>query len=112
MKPDDIVESILESIAMQSAKSKNHEERKKQDKTAYALIRELYNDENKAKLTELLSKQANLTPKLNDVEEELLMALEELEEKEQLADHNLQQKIRFDGQAQKWQKNWSVLFDH
>lgn len=44
---------------------------------------DLYNDENKAKLTELLAKQASLTPKLNDVEEELLMALEELEEKEQ-----------------------------
>ncbi|WP_300416948.1 ATP-binding cassette domain-containing protein [uncultured Pseudoalteromonas sp.] len=44
---------------------------------------DLYSDENKAKLTELLAKQASLTPKLNDVEEELLMALEELEEKEQ-----------------------------
>ena len=44
---------------------------------------DLYCDENKAKLTELLTKQASVTPKLNDVEEELLMALEELEEKEQ-----------------------------
>ena len=44
---------------------------------------ELYNDDNKAKLKELLAKQATLTPKLNDVEEELLMALEEMEEKEQ-----------------------------
>ncbi|MGO2478862.1 MAG: ATP-binding cassette domain-containing protein, partial [Pseudoalteromonas sp.] len=44
---------------------------------------ELYNDDNKAKLKELLGKQATLTPKLNDIEEELLMALEELEEKEQ-----------------------------
>ena len=44
---------------------------------------DLYNDDNKAKLTKLLAKQAELTPKLNAVEEELLMALEELEEKEQ-----------------------------
>ncbi|WP_404341988.1 ATP-binding cassette domain-containing protein [Pseudoalteromonas mariniglutinosa] len=44
---------------------------------------ELYNDDNKAKLKELLAKQAKLTPKLNDIEEELLMALEEMEEKEQ-----------------------------
>ncbi|MFU2510788.1 ribosomal protection-like ABC-F family protein [Pseudoalteromonas sp. ASV78] len=44
---------------------------------------ELYNDDNKAKLKELLAKQATLTPKLNDIEEQLLMALEELEEKEQ-----------------------------
>ncbi|MGO2168421.1 ATP-binding cassette domain-containing protein [Pseudoalteromonas sp.] len=44
---------------------------------------ELYNDDNKAKLKELLGKQATLTPKLNDIEEELLIALEELEEKEQ-----------------------------
>jgi ATP-binding cassette subfamily F protein 3 len=42
----------------------------------------LYNDDNKAKLKELITKQANLTPKLNDVEELLLMALEEMEEKE------------------------------
>ena len=44
---------------------------------------ELYNDDNKAKLKELLAKQATLTPKVNDIEEELLMALEEMEEKEQ-----------------------------
>lgn len=44
---------------------------------------ELYNDDNKAKLKELISKQATLTPKVNDIEEELLMALEEMEEKEQ-----------------------------
>ncbi|WP_394193473.1 ATP-binding cassette domain-containing protein [Pseudoalteromonas atlantica] len=43
----------------------------------------LYNDDNKAKLKELISKQATLTPKVNDIEEELLMALEEMEEKEQ-----------------------------
>ena len=43
----------------------------------------LYNDENKAKLKELITKQATLTPKLNNVEEELLMALEEMEQKEQ-----------------------------
>jgi len=43
----------------------------------------LYNDENKGKLKELITKQATLTPKLNDVEEELLMALEEMEQKEQ-----------------------------
>ncbi|MCF2859941.1 ATP-binding cassette domain-containing protein [Pseudoalteromonas sp. SMS1] len=42
----------------------------------------LYEAENKAKLTELLAQQATLTPELNDVEEALLMALEELEEKE------------------------------
>ena len=44
---------------------------------------ELYNDDNKARLKELIAKQATLTPKLNDIEEELLMALEEMEEKEQ-----------------------------
>ena len=44
---------------------------------------ELYNDDNKAKLKELIAKQATLTPKVNDIEEELLMALEEMEEKEQ-----------------------------
>ncbi|MBB1335671.1 ATP-binding cassette domain-containing protein [Pseudoalteromonas sp. SR44-5] len=44
---------------------------------------ELYNDDNKAKLKELLAKQATLTPKVNDIEEELLMALEEMEQKEQ-----------------------------
>ena len=43
----------------------------------------LYNDDNKAKLKELIAKQATLTPKVNDIEEELLMALEEMEEKEQ-----------------------------
>jgi len=43
---------------------------------------ELYNDDNKTKLKELISKQATLTPKVNDIEEALLMALEELEEKE------------------------------
>ncbi|WP_372761115.1 ATP-binding cassette domain-containing protein [Pseudoalteromonas sp.] len=43
----------------------------------------LYNDENKGKLKELISKQATLTPKLNEVEEELLMSLEEMEQKEQ-----------------------------
>ena len=43
----------------------------------------LYNDDNKAQLKELIAKQATLTPKVNDTEEELLMALEEMEEKEQ-----------------------------
>ncbi|KZN57373.1 glutathione ABC transporter ATP-binding protein [Pseudoalteromonas luteoviolacea CPMOR-2] len=42
----------------------------------------LYEAENKAKLTELLAQQAKLTPELNDTEEALLLALEELEEKE------------------------------
>ncbi|KZN37170.1 glutathione ABC transporter ATP-binding protein [Pseudoalteromonas luteoviolacea S2607] len=42
----------------------------------------LYEAENKAKLTELLAQQAQLTPELNDTEESLLIALEELEEKE------------------------------
>ncbi|MCF6442223.1 ATP-binding cassette domain-containing protein [Pseudoalteromonas luteoviolacea] len=42
----------------------------------------LYEAENKAKLSELLAKQADMTPKLNDTEESLLLALEELEEKE------------------------------
>ncbi|KZN64629.1 ATP-binding cassette domain-containing protein [Pseudoalteromonas luteoviolacea] len=42
----------------------------------------LYEAENKAKLTELLAQQAQLTPELNDTEESLLVALEELEEKE------------------------------
>ena len=43
---------------------------------------DLYSDENKAKLTELLGKQAELTPKVNQIEEDLLMALEEMEEKQ------------------------------
>ena len=43
----------------------------------------LYNDDNKAQLKELIAKQATLTPKVNDTEEELLMALEEMEEKDQ-----------------------------
>jgi len=43
----------------------------------------LYNDDNKAQLKELIAKQATLTPKVNDTEEELLMALEKMEEKEQ-----------------------------
>ncbi|TMP82425.1 ABC transporter ATP-binding protein [Pseudoalteromonas phenolica] len=43
---------------------------------------DLYSDENKAKLTELLNKQAELTPKVNQIEEDLLMALEEMEEKQ------------------------------
>ncbi|KZN58508.1 ATP-binding cassette domain-containing protein [Pseudoalteromonas luteoviolacea] len=42
----------------------------------------LYEADNKAKLAELLAQQAKLTPELNDTEESLLMALEELEEKE------------------------------
>ncbi|MBQ4839944.1 ATP-binding cassette domain-containing protein [Pseudoalteromonas luteoviolacea] len=42
----------------------------------------LYEAENKAKLSGLLSEQARLTPQLNETEEALLMALEELEEKE------------------------------
>ncbi|OCQ18348.1 ABC transporter ATP-binding protein [Pseudoalteromonas luteoviolacea] len=42
----------------------------------------LYEAENKAKLSELLAQQAKLTPELNDTEESLLIALEELEEKE------------------------------
>ncbi|MBQ4846632.1 ATP-binding cassette domain-containing protein [Pseudoalteromonas sp. MMG005] len=42
----------------------------------------LYHEDNKAKLTDLLNKQALVTPKLNQVEEDLLMALEELEGKE------------------------------
>ncbi|MDK1290648.1 ATP-binding cassette domain-containing protein [Pseudoalteromonas umbrosa] len=42
----------------------------------------LYEAENKAKLSDLLAKQADMTPKLNDTEESLLLALEELEEKE------------------------------
>ncbi|MBE0366520.1 ATP-binding cassette domain-containing protein [Pseudoalteromonas aurantia] len=43
---------------------------------------DLYQEDNKAKLTDLLNKQALVTPKLNQVEEDLLMALEELEGKE------------------------------
>lgn len=43
----------------------------------------LYNDDNKAKLKELIAKQATLTPKVNELEEELLIALEEMEQKEQ-----------------------------
>jgi ATP-binding cassette subfamily F protein 3 len=43
---------------------------------------ELYSDENKSKLSELLSKQAELTPKVNQIEEDLLMALEEMETKQ------------------------------
>ncbi|MBQ4862739.1 ATP-binding cassette domain-containing protein [Pseudoalteromonas sp. MMG013] len=43
---------------------------------------DLYHEDNKAKLTDLLNKQALLTPKLNQVEEDLLVALEELEGKE------------------------------
>ena len=43
---------------------------------------DLYHEDNKAKLTDLLNKQALVTPKLNQVEEDLLMALEELEGKE------------------------------
>ncbi|MBQ4879494.1 ATP-binding cassette domain-containing protein [Pseudoalteromonas luteoviolacea] len=42
----------------------------------------LYEAENKVKLSDLLAKQADMTPKLNDTEESLLLALEELEEKE------------------------------
>ena len=42
----------------------------------------LYTDENKAKLSDLLARQAKITPELNDTEENLLMALEELEEKQ------------------------------
>ncbi|MCG7551422.1 ATP-binding cassette domain-containing protein [Pseudoalteromonas sp. Of7M-16] len=42
----------------------------------------LYEAENKAKLSELLSEQARLTPQLNETEEALLISLEELEEKE------------------------------
>ncbi|TMP45253.1 ABC transporter ATP-binding protein [Pseudoalteromonas citrea] len=43
---------------------------------------DLYHDDNKAKLTTLLSQQADVTPKLNQIEEDLLLSLEELEEKE------------------------------
>ncbi len=39
----------------------------------------LYNDENKAKLSDLLARQAEVTPKLNDVEEALLDKMTELE---------------------------------
>lgn len=42
----------------------------------------LYSDDNKAKLNQLLAQQAEVTPALNDTEEALLMALEELEEKQ------------------------------
>jgi ATP-binding cassette subfamily F protein 3 len=44
---------------------------------------DLYSDENKTQLTKLLAEQAKLKPELNDVEESLLFALEELESKEQ-----------------------------
>ncbi|CCQ09273.1 Glutathione-regulated potassium-efflux system ATP-binding protein [Pseudoalteromonas luteoviolacea B = ATCC 29581] len=44
---------------------------------------DIYSDENKAQLTKLLAEQAKLKPELNDVEESLLFALEELESKEQ-----------------------------
>ncbi|RZQ52124.1 ABC transporter ATP-binding protein [Pseudoalteromonas phenolica] len=50
---------------------------------------DLYSDENKAKLTELLNKQAELTPKVNQIEEDLLMALEEMEEKQAEFEANL-----------------------
>ncbi|ALU43461.1 ATP-binding cassette domain-containing protein [Pseudoalteromonas rubra] len=43
---------------------------------------DLYSEQNKGKLSELLAQQAKLTPQLNDTEEALLMALEELEEKQ------------------------------
>ncbi|MBD1583569.1 ATP-binding cassette domain-containing protein [Pseudoalteromonas sp. S16_S37] len=43
---------------------------------------DIYQEENKAKLTELLAQQAKVTPLLNEVEESLLFALEELEEKQ------------------------------
>ncbi|MEI5640239.1 MULTISPECIES: ATP-binding cassette domain-containing protein [unclassified Pseudoalteromonas] len=42
----------------------------------------LYSDGNKAKLNQLLAQQAEVTPALNDTEEALLLALEELEEKQ------------------------------
>ncbi|WP_419149116.1 ATP-binding cassette domain-containing protein [Pseudoalteromonas 'SMAR'] len=42
----------------------------------------LYSDDNKAKLNQLLAQQAEVTPALNDTEEALLLALEELEEKQ------------------------------
>ncbi len=42
----------------------------------------LYEDGNKAKLSELLARQAKLTPELNDTEEALLTAMDELEQKE------------------------------
>ncbi len=44
---------------------------------------DIYSDENKAQLTKLLAEQAKIKPELNDVEESLLFALEELESKEQ-----------------------------
>ncbi|TMP30286.1 ATP-binding cassette domain-containing protein [Pseudoalteromonas rubra] len=43
---------------------------------------DLYSEQNKGKLSELLAQQAKLTPELNDTEEALLLALEELEEKQ------------------------------
>ena len=50
---------------------------------------DLYSDENKAKLSELLRKQAELTPKVNQIEEDLLMALEEMEEKQAVFEASL-----------------------
>ena len=53
---------------------------------------DLYQDENKAKLTELLAEQAKVTPLLNEVEEALLMALEELEDKQLQFDTSMELK--------------------
>jgi len=50
MRIEQILESVLNTLAEQSVKAENHEERKKKDKTAYALIRELYGYEDKKKL--------------------------------------------------------------
>lgn len=49
MEIEQILESVLDNLAEQSVNSKNHKERTKKDKTAYAIIRELYNDVNKIK---------------------------------------------------------------
>ena len=45
MRTEKILEGILNNLAEQSFNAKSHEERKKKDKTAYTLIRELYGDD-------------------------------------------------------------------
>jgi ATP-binding cassette subfamily F protein 3 len=50
---------------------------------------DLYHDDNKAKLTTLLNQQADITPKLNQIEEDLLVSLEELETKERAFEQGL-----------------------
>jgi len=50
MKIEQILENILDGLAKESVKATNHFDRTRKDKTAYAIIRELYGEEEADKI--------------------------------------------------------------